>query len=161
VTIWIGFPVQALPPPVKKFFPFHLGSSWQLDFDFSSGSACWRFGFSRQIFAGCTGAACCVSYSFSCSDFLVSTEGLFCRSIRFSVHFGASFPGCIAARVFTDASSLLLFFISRARRSFRGLIRAHRDSPDPASAVGARPHYARSRFHSCAACVLVAHCASY
>jgi hypothetical protein len=85
--------------------------------------------------------------------FLVSTEGFFYRSIRFSLHFGVDFPGCIAARVFTAASSLLPFFISRGRRSFRGLIRARRDSPDPALAAGARPHCARSRFHPCAACL--------
>jgi hypothetical protein len=35
--------------------------------------------------------ACSVSYSFSCSDFLVSTEGFFYRSIRFSLHFGVRF----------------------------------------------------------------------
>jgi hypothetical protein len=106
----------------------------------------------RFLLAGLS-VACSVSYSFSCSDFLVSTEGFFYRSIRFSLHFGVDFPGCIAARVFTAASSLLPFFISRGRRSFRGLIRARRDSPDPALAAGARPHCARSRFHSFAACL--------
>jgi hypothetical protein len=34
-----------LPPPVKKFFPFHLGSSWQLDFDFSSVARAGDLGF--------------------------------------------------------------------------------------------------------------------
>jgi hypothetical protein len=47
--------------------------------------------------------------------------------------------------------SLLPFFNMRARLSLSSPIRAHRDSPDPASAAGARPHCARSRFHPCAA----------
>jgi hypothetical protein len=38
-----------------------------------------------------------------------SRSGLFCRSIRFSLLFGAGFSGCITARVFTAASSLLPF----------------------------------------------------
>jgi hypothetical protein len=99
---------------------------------------------------------------FPALDILARELGLPCSPVTlwtflqidpFFTAFGRRFSWLITARVFTVASSLLPFFISRAHLSLSGPIRARRDSPDPASAAGARPHCARSRFHSCAACL--------